>query len=302
MPAWRSAAARWRREPLVQFLAIGALIFVVFQWWGGWGPGSNRIVITSGQIDSLVTGFARTWQRPPTDEELKGLLDELLREEIATREAMAMGLDRDDTVVRRRLRQKLEFLVEDSVDATAPTDAELRAWLDAHPQLFRREPRLTFRQVFLSPDRRKASLEEDARRLREQLSRSGPDTAIETLGDSLMLESDVERATRSDVARLFGEGFAAAILEVEPGRWVGPIRSGYGLHIVLVREREDGRMPTLTEVRPQLDREVTADRRRRQLDAMYARLLERYHVVVEKGAGASRVAGPTSPRPPDAVP
>ena len=133
MSAWRNALSRLGREPLVQFLAIGALLFAIFLWRDGRGSGSNRIVITPGQVDTLVAGFARTWHRPPTESEFKALMDELLREEVATREAMALGLDRDDAVVRRRLRQKLEFVVEDTLEAVPPTDAELEAWLTAHP-------------------------------------------------------------------------------------------------------------------------------------------------------------------------
>ena len=273
---------RWLREPLVHFLAIGALLFLVFNWRGGGGPGSTRIVITPGQIDSMIAGFGRTWQRPPTEEELKGLVDDYVREEMATREAMAMGLDRDDTIIRRRLRQKLEFLAEDTIDATPPTDAELQAWLDQHAETFRIEPEVAFRQVYLSPDRRGAAVDEDARALLAQLSAAGPSVEIDAAGDSLMLPREVERSTRADVARQFGEEFADAILKVEPGRWAGPIRSGYGLHLVWVRERREGHLPGLADVRPAVEREFLADRRRRELNAMYERMLERYRVTVEQ--------------------
>jgi len=128
------------REPLLHFLVLGGLLFLIFQLRGGAsGPGGTRIAITPGLVEHLASGFARTWQRPPTDQELKGLIDDHIKEEIATREATAMGLDRDDAIIRRRLRQKLEFLVEDAVDQAPPTDAELQAWLDAHPGAFRRE-------------------------------------------------------------------------------------------------------------------------------------------------------------------
>jgi PPIC-type PPIASE domain len=284
------AGSRWWHEPLVHFLAIGALLFLVFSWWGEGGAGSSRIVVTPGQIDAIAASFTRTWQRPPTEQELKGQLDEYVREEIATREAMALGLDRDDTVIRRRLRQKLEFLAEDTIEATPPTDADLQAWLDSHPEAFRLEPEIAFVQVCLSRDRRGASVEDDARRLREQLSKSGSDVAIESLGDSVMLPHDVPRTTRTDVARQFGEEFAAAILTVQTGQWTGPVRSGYGVHVVFVRAREDGRLPALADVRPMVEREFTADRRRRQLDAMYARFLDRYRVVVERPTDAPRVA------------
>src|SRR5208283_1057995 len=117
-------------EPLVQFLILGALLFLFFQWTGGGsGAGSNRIVITRGQIDHLAVGFAGTWQREPTSDELNGLVDDYVKEEMATREAVAMGLDRDDTIIRGRLRQKVEFLSEEASSAAAPTDAELQDWM-----------------------------------------------------------------------------------------------------------------------------------------------------------------------------
>ena len=148
------AMKRWLREPLVHFLVLGAALFLFYEWrGGGGGPGSSRIVIGSGQIEHLAAGFARTWSRPPTEAELKGLIDDWVREEIATREAMAMGLDRDDTVLRRRLRQKLEFLVEDAAAAAPTTDAELEAWLGEHADSYAVPPEITLRQVFVSPER-----------------------------------------------------------------------------------------------------------------------------------------------------
>lgn len=272
---------RFSREPLVHFLFLGALLFGLFQWRGG-GPGSDRIVITPGQVDAIIAGFARTWQRPPTEQELKAQLDDYVREEIAARAAMAMGLDREDTVIRRRLRQKYEFLAEDTVDLAPPTDAELQAWLDDHPESYRTAPQVAFRQVYLSPERRGASLEADALALRARLATLRGDEPLDAWGDRLTLPTDLPPTARDEVARLFGDEFAEAILKVAPGRWEGPIRSGYGWHVVFVREREEGRLPTLAEVRPQVEREFTVDRRRRQLDAVYEKLLEGYRVVIEK--------------------
>jgi len=287
----KSQFSRVAREPLVHFLALGALLFVLFHWRGGGGPGSDRIVITPGQIDAMVASFARTWQRPPTEQELKGLLDDYVREEMATREAVAIGLDRDDTIIRRRLRQKLEFMAADSVDATPPTDAELQAWLTAHHDVFRTEAEVAFRQVYLNPERRGASLEADAGRLLARLSAAGPDVDVAALGDSLMLPRDVARSPRSDVVRQFGDEFADAIMNVTPGRWEGPLTSGYGLHLVLVRERTEGHMPTLAEVRPLVEREFLSARRTRELAAMYERMLERYRVTMEKRTGEPQTTG-----------
>ena len=278
------------REPLLHFLAIGAALFLWFQWSGG-SQGANRIVITSGQIEHLAAGFTRAWQRPPTETELKGLIDDWVREEIAVREAKAAGFDRDDTVIRRRLRQKLEFLVEDAAELAPPTEQELEAWLTAHADAFRVEPRVAFRQVYVSRERRGAAAEADATAILARLNAAGPGARIHDVGDATMLPQEIEPAERRDIDRVFGEGFGKRLEALAPGAWAGPIRSSYGLHLVLVRERDDGSLPTLDAVRPVVLREVLADRRNRQLAAMYERLLPKYTVVVEQRDSAKAAAG-----------
>jgi parvulin-like peptidyl-prolyl isomerase len=285
------------REPLVQFLLLGALLFAWFEWKGGSGPGSTRIVITPGLVEHLASGFSRTWQRPPTDEELKGLVDEYVKEEIATREAVAMGLDRDDTIIRRRLRQKLEFLVEDTVDEVPPTDAELRQWMEKHPETFRAESRVALRQVYVSPERHGASARADAEALLARLRATGPDAKVDSLGDATMLPSELPLGPLSEVARAFGQDFAARIDALAPGQWTGPVESPYGLHLVLVPEKVPAARPALEAVRPLVERELLAERRRTQLAALYERLLRRYSVTIEmpaeekKAAAASRPTG-----------
>ena len=259
------------REPLVHFLALGAALFVYFQWSGG-SAGSSRIVLTPGQIDHLAAGFSKVWQRPPTEAELKGLIDDWVREEIAVREATAAGLDRDDTIVRRRLRQKLEFVAEDVVTAVPPTDAELQGWLDAHADSFRHEPETAFRQVFFR----------DEARARAVLASVRPGAAPRDSGDATLLPPEMERSARAVVASVFGPEFAAAVESLPEGVWSGPIASSYGWHLILVHERVGGSLPALSEVRAAVEREFLADRRVRQLDAMYQRLLGKYTVVIEK--------------------
>lgn len=288
----------WLREPLAQFMLIGAALFVVFESRDGSSAGSQRIVVSPGQVEAVVAGFIRTWNRAPDERELKAQLDELVREEIATREARAIGLDRDDTVIRRRLRQKFEFTAEDAFDTAAPpTDAELQAFLDSYPDTFRREARFTFRQVHLGPQRGSA-LAGDAQRLLEQLAAAGAAADTRRLGDSRLLPAGLERASPGEVARIFGDGFAAALLEVEPGRWAGPLRSGYGLHLVMVDQREGGQLPALAEVRPLVERDFMAERRKRQLDTLYAKLLGRYQVVIAPRPVASAPAGTSASLPP----
>jgi hypothetical protein len=271
------------KEPLLHFIVIGAALFFWFEWSGGAaGAASQRIVLNSGQIGHLTAGYGKTWQRSPTDSELKGLIDDWVREEIAVREAMAAGLDRDDTVIRRRLRQKFEFVAEDVDSASPPTDAELNDWLDRHADAFRIEPRVAFRQVFFSRERRGEGAPADARRTLGQLHSADANAPIEGVGDATMLPNEVDLVPLPDVERAFGEGFAARLGQLEPGQWAGPVESSFGLHLVLVRERTEGRRPGLAEVRVAVEREFLADRRKRQLAATYERLLAKYRVVIDR--------------------
>lgn len=272
------------REPLVHFLVLGALLFFWFGWKGGGaGPGSSRIVVTEGVVQTLVAGFTKTWHRPPTREELKGLVDEHVKEEIATREAIAMGLDRDDTVIRRRLRQKLEFLVDDAEGQSPPTDAELQQWLDTHPAVFQPEPRVALRQVFLSTDHRgAATARAEAERLLARLRAAGPQANTDALGDATMLPPELPMGPVSEVTRTFGAKFAAGVDALPVGQWGGPVESAYGLHLVLVTERTTPSPPALAEVRPLVAREFLAERQRRRLEELYKNLLARYTVTIEQ--------------------
>lgn len=271
----------WLREPLLHFLLIGAALLAIFAWTGADdAPGSSRITVTAGQVEQLVAGFDRTWRRPPDEAELKGLIDEYVREEIAYREAIALGLDRDDTVIRRRLRQKVEFLAEEAAFAESPTEQELRVWYERHADEFRIEPRVAFRQVYLDPSRSP----DHGRRVADLLARlraAGPQADVAGLGDASMIEPDQRLMAQDEVARLMGPEFAAAVVVLGPGQWAGPVASGYGDHLVLVTERVAGQAAAFEQVRPLLEREVLAERRRRELDRVYEDLLERYSVTVE---------------------
>ena len=278
------------REPLVHFLAIGVGLFLLSGLIGDRAaPQSVRIVVTPAQVQHLAAGFTRVWQRPPTRGELDGLIEDYIREEVYYREALAMGLDRDDTIIRRRLRQKMEFLTEDLVETNPPSDEELRAFLQKNPDAFRVEPRLAFRHVYLNRDHRGKAADADARQILAQLT-SGADP--DTLGDSFLLASDYGLSPVWDIKKQYGDQFSLKLLETKPGRWVGPIQSGYGLHLVFVRQRVEGRLPDLAEVREAVQREWLAARRKELTEATYRRLRDRYTVVVErpKATGAAAEA------------
>jgi hypothetical protein len=270
------------REPLAHFVVLGGMLFLWWAWQGGAGGGSNRIVITRGVADQQITGFVKTWGRAPSAAELKALIDDQVTEQIAAREAVAMGLDRDDTIIARRLRQKLEFLLVDDASAAPATDADLLAWLDRHPGAFKVEPRVAFRQVFVRPDRRGTPARAYAQALLARLRAAGPDAAIARLGDVSMLPAESPMAPLAEAERAFGKDFADDLMQVDPGQWNGPVESSFGLHLVFVTERTNGVKADLAAVRPLIERELQSERRAAALQALYDRLLAKYIVTIEK--------------------
>ncbi len=274
---------RLLREPLLHFFALGAGIFLLFGLIGDSDEDQRyEVIVKAGQIDRLVEGWKKTRMRAPTVFELEGLIAEHIREEIYYREALAMGLESNDMIIRRRLRQKMEFLSQDLTVQADPTEAELQTYLLENASAFRIEPRITFRHIYLSVDKRGDDTHGDALRLLAELR--GGDGAIDTatLGDPLPLARDYESLPGSDLKSLFGRDFAARLLTLERGAWQGPVRSGYGLHLVFVRERTEARMPELAQVRDAVERDWREVRRRATIEALYRRIREHYTVVVER--------------------
>jgi hypothetical protein len=270
------------REPLLHFLILGAALFAVFSFLrDDSAERQEQIVVSAGKIEHMAALFTRTWQRPATREELDGLINDFIREEAAYREGLALGLDRDDTVIRRRIRQKLDFIAQDLAIQVEPTDAELSDYLAAHPDKFRTEPQLSFRQVYINPEQRRNGLDADVRDLIMTLN---ADATIDAsgLGDRIQLEPSYADVSPHDIANLFGTQFAAAIVDLEPGTWQGPIPSGYGVHLVIVDERRDGRVPALDAVRDAVRREWENARRQEMIEQFYRKLLEKYEIIVER--------------------
>lgn len=270
------------REPLLHFLLLGALLFAVDSWRrpAERAGAGGAIVVTEARVRSLAQNFARAWQRPPTQEELEGLVEGYVREEVMVREALALGLDRDDAIIRRRLQQKVEFVSDQAAALAPPTDADLQAYLTRNAEAFRRDPRVTFVQVYLDPAKRGAALHADAARVRDRLAAKSIDAA--KAGDPLMLlESRYVDAPQTEVARLFGTEFAEAVVKQKPGTWAGPFPSGYGAHLVLVEATTPGTMPSLAEVRPLVEREWTNAKRRELAQQWYENLRAKYRITVQ---------------------
>lgn len=240
-------------------------------------------MIGEARIRNLAQNFRRTWQRPHSAEELDGLVAAHVREEILYREAMALGLDRDDAIIRRRLQQKMEFVSEEAAALAKPSDEDLAKYLEAHADAFRVEPRATFVQVYLDPRKRGATLEADAKRLLQALNAAGHNADAARAGDGLMLlEPRYENATQAEIARLFGAEFAAALVGQPMATWSGPIRSGYGAHLVRVDSVIQGGVPALADVRPLVEREWTNAKRKELSSAFYEKLRAKYQVTVRK--------------------
>ncbi|HEV7317681.1 MAG TPA: peptidylprolyl isomerase [Ensifer sp.] len=283
---------RLLREPLLQFMLLGAVLFALATLvTGAPEDAPSKIVVTAAQIDNMALTFAKVWQRNPSPDELRGLIEDYVRDEVYYREGKALGIDTDDIVIRRRIRQKMEFFAEDAA-AIEPTDDDLRSYLAAHPQNFRTEPKATFRQVFLSASR-EGSLDVDATNVGLKLAK--PDIDPETLGDGFLLGTEFDGRDRSEVATDFGERFAEKIFSVPLGGWQGPFVSPYGLHFVFVLERAEAATRPLGEVRDAVAREWANARRIEKLEQFYQTLRTRYEVVVDPPAGAPAIATAEKP-------
>lgn len=267
-------------EPLVHFLGLSLLIMAAY-----WSIGPRQddrdtaIVVSPSRVGQLAAVFTRTWQRPPTSAELKSLVDDFVKEEMYVREARKLGLDIDDTVIRRRLRLKMEFLSDAEAQLTPPTDAELQRFLDTHADMFAEPPLYSFDQIYFSSEIRGPSAEADARKLLEALNGANPPDA-QALGDATLLPGSLEDAELVTTAQRFGGAFAEALRSLPLGVWSGPVVSAYGLHLVRLRAKADGKAPSLALVRDVVLREWTRARKMEIEDKRLKDLLERYTVQV----------------------
>ena len=273
--------ARLLREPLLQFLALGAMLFALYGLAGKQSAGApEKIVVSASRIANLGDGFARTWRRPPNEQELQGLIEDYIRDEVFYREGRAAGLDRDDVIIRRRVRQKMEFLAED-MSAPEPSDEQLAAYLASNPERFRAEDQITFHQVFLSATRRATTIEGDSKQVASVLARADAAVDATVLGDPFLLGAEFLGVSPNRVTSIFGEDFSKWIAAMETGRWQGPVASEFGQHYVFISERISGSLPLLDAVRPAVRREWASARRLEAEQKLYASLRGRYEIVVE---------------------
>jgi hypothetical protein len=274
---------KFLREPLVHFIVLGAILFGVYVIGSDLlsAGDTRRIAITRSDIALLVGGFERRWQRPPTADELKGLVDSRVREEVLYREALTMRLDRDDSVVRRRMTQKMDLLSQDIALLADPTDAELERFFRENKNDYRIPPWISFSHVYFNMDKRGGAAEDDAQRvLAELLAGSPVPERAPDRGDPFMLAHDFTRVTPFGVRREFGAAFEERLFTLKPG-WHGPLKSGFGLHLVHVLKRFEGRVPALNEIREALVRDYNRVRTKRARQQLYQGLAERYLIEID---------------------
>lgn len=267
------------KEPLVHFLVAGLIVFLVASWRGGSvDPADRTITIDEAKVNWLAGQFQQTWQRQPNAAEIDTLIRDYVNEEVYYREAMRLGLDQDDLMIRRRLRSKMEFLAASQVESVVPDEATLQKWLGDHPARYAGTARFSFDQVWLGS----AADDSVAASTKEALARLKRGERPEAVGKPISLPAKLDDAGKADIARQFGDDFAAAVAKASPGQWIGPVTSGYGLHLVRLRAANVGARPTLADVRQQVENDWRAETLAERQARAYQALLDGYMVKIAK--------------------
>ena len=272
------------REPLVQFFFIGLCIYGAYAFYGVPDEGleNNTIIVNSERIGAFISGWESRWKRPPTKQELNGLINQFVREDILYREAVAMGLDRNDPVTRRRLAMKLEFLSKDIASLKEPVEGELERYFEDNKEEYKTPDLITFTHVFIDPNKRSDATLNDATNLLAQLQSAGPpDESISSLGDRFMLQNYYSENTELDIRKQFGSGFASAVMRLEPEEWHGPVISGYGIHLVYVDALTIASTPVFEEVQEDVMQNWLTDQQEQFNEAFFESLKSRYEIVIE---------------------
>ena len=270
------------REPLVQFLLVGLVLFGVWQLAKpahAARDASNRIVITEDDLKQMAVGWAAQGLPPPSPQQMKELIDARVREEVLYREALALGLDKDDAIVRRQLARKMEFVAEDLSKLEEPKPEELRAWYEKNRARFALPPRVTFRHVYFSPDRRGANTRADAVAALTQLSGKPIDASV-GVGDTFMFQSFYGDRSMEVLAKEFGPAFARALVDVAPGAWAGPVESGYGWHLVFIDSMTPQQIPEFDAIEQEVRNAWVEEHREKTRASMYESMRARYEVVL----------------------
>jgi hypothetical protein len=278
------------KEPLLHFLLAGAALFGAYAWMNRTADNPNasklqQIHIGAGDVQWIAENWTTQWRRAPTREELRGLISDYLNEQLLAREARALGLEDNDVIVRRRLAQKLTFLIDDTLRQTEPSETELQQFYAAHAQRFRSDARISFTHVYFGSQRRADARSDATDALRLLLEEGGPSTAGE-LGDRLLVETEFHDETQQSISGAFGADFARALFALKSSAWSGPIESGYGLHLVRVSTVREARLPPLSEVRARVVEAWRNAQEKSAKERYLDELRKKYNIVADEAVKA----------------
>jgi hypothetical protein len=280
-----SILQRFLREPLLHFIAIGGLFFLIFTAVNDVSENSiDTIIITPERIAQIATGFNGVWNRMPTAKELDNLIKEEVRSEVYYRDALALGLDKNDAVVRRRLRQKMEFLTDTGIYLQEPSPGELETYFAANKQAYRSEPRLAFEQIFLGESPPEYTVSQTLKTL---LSKPAMDPS--SLGQRTLLPAQLKLSQPDAIDSVFGKGFYNQIAELAPGEWVGPVTSVYGTHLIRTLDGQPARIPPLEEVRDFVLQHWKSAKAQENREQDYAKRRSRYIVEILRDENAGEI-------------
>jgi peptidyl-prolyl cis-trans isomerase C len=286
------------REPLVHFLLIGLALFAVYGLLnrGKAGNVNYKIVLSLDDLKQLDISFVSQWHRQPTPEEFSGLVESFIRQEVLYREGLAMGLDKDDTIVKRRMAQKMEFLSEDMATAHEPSTKELKEWFTRNSQKFALPDRTTFRHLFFAFDRRGQNAQIDAVSALAKIADKTEDSPLgKSLADPFMFQDYYGDRAPDQLAKEFGPNFATAVFKLKTGSWQGPIESGYGWHLIWIESIAPGHIPHFEEVEPDVKTAWLADQKAVQWHAAYVKMRAKYEVLAPQPPPESEQGKTASP-------
>jgi len=290
---------RWLREPLVHFLLLGVVLFAGYGYYQrgrGGVESSKQIALSLDDLRTMDMYFQSQWHRQPTPQEFQAMVEDKVREEVLYREALAMGLDKDDTIVKRRMAQKMQFLAEDVAAAHEPSTAELKAWFEKNNKKFALPSRYSFRHIYFSPDKRGPNARADAAKALPTIAGQPENSVLSlSLGDRFMFQDYYGDRAPDAIAKEFGPQFAVALEKLKPGSWQGPIESGYGWHLVYIDTVIPGRIPAFEEMEPDIKTAWLAEQKQIAWQKAYKEMRDKYTLLLP-GPTDQPAANP-APRP-----
>ena len=277
----------WLKEPLFHFLVVGAGLFLLYGVTANKPENEEtRIEVNTVRADRMVTLWEKRWNRPPTQEEFNGLTEQYINEEVLYREALAMGLDSDDPVVRRRMAQKVKFISNDIITIATPSDAVLQSYLDVHASKYQLAGTVTFQHIYFNPAKHDAAMEEEAKALLAKLSQDNNSIDMQSVGDGFLHGAAFTNLKAFEVNRLLGKKFAKKLFEQPVGKWLGPLVSGYGLHLVYIDAKTVSKTATLEVAKQSVIEDWMSDERKKANDTFVLNLRKQYDVLIAKPTSA----------------